>query len=116
MQSFNLFIVFAVLLINTQFYGANAFGCPNPGAPGNRKFAYCTRTITAAEHKADPSLKDFTMFKEFLKLGDDYTCSKKVLKGKPAEFSYCCDVEGQVGQVLGSPESMWTNKCSQVTK
>jgi hypothetical protein len=70
MQSFSLFIVFAVLLINTQFHGANAFVCPNPGAPGNRKFAYCTRAITADEFKNDPTLKGSTMFSKFYEVSN----------------------------------------------
>jgi hypothetical protein len=60
MQSFNLFVVFAVLLINTQV-NCGSFVCPVPGQPADQKDAYCIRRITRKELR-DPANKNATMF------------------------------------------------------
>ncbi|KAA1072411.1 hypothetical protein PGT21_034054 [Puccinia graminis f. sp. tritici] len=63
MQSFNLFIVFAVLLINTQV-NCGSFVCPIPGQPKDQKDAYCIRRLTRKELH-DPANKNATMLSKF---------------------------------------------------
>ncbi|KAA1087249.1 hypothetical protein PGT21_027003 [Puccinia graminis f. sp. tritici] len=113
MQSFNLLVVFAaVLLINTQV-NCGSFVCPIPGQPEDQKDAYCIRRITRKELR-DPANKNATMFKLHIteKGEDGFTCDDVILNGKPARDSFCCNAPGDIGVVLPSPQSMWDNKCS----
>ncbi|KAH9468632.1 hypothetical protein MJO28_004964 [Puccinia striiformis f. sp. tritici] len=116
MQSFNLFIVFAVLLINTQFIAAKSFLCPGGNGKPTQTHGYCTRPITEKERKAEKIGKDFTMWKEEIKIVDGkFSCDNLKLKGSDATESFCCDVAGEIGKVEKSKQAMWTNNCSKAS-
>ncbi|KAH9461817.1 hypothetical protein MJO28_003425 [Puccinia striiformis f. sp. tritici] len=117
MQSFNLFIVFAVLLINTQFIAAkSSFLCPGVNGKPNQTHGYCTRSIKDDERKANKIGKEFTMWKEEIKQVDGkFTCDKLDLNGSDATESFCCDVAGRIGIVEKSKQAMWTNNCSKAS-
>ncbi|KAI9606565.1 hypothetical protein KEM48_006067 [Puccinia striiformis f. sp. tritici PST-130] len=76
MQSFNLFVVVAVLLINTQFISAKSFVCPSGNGKPNQ-----------------------THEEEIEKVNGRFTCDKVDLKGSDAMDSFCCDVAGEIGKV-----------------
>ncbi|OAV85011.1 hypothetical protein PTTG_12725 [Puccinia triticina 1-1 BBBD Race 1] len=122
MQSFSLFVLFAVLLINTQVtYAATktpqlqpkSVSCPAANGPTDRKDAYCVRAFTAQE-AADPANKGKTMFKRFVEQVDGkFTCQDVDLKKAPADAGYCCNAPGKVNEVSPSPQKMW-DSCTQV--
>ncbi|KAH9468633.1 hypothetical protein MJO28_004961 [Puccinia striiformis f. sp. tritici] len=124
MQSFNLFIVLAVLLINTQFISlvntqsnsSKFFKCPGLKGKPTQTHAYCTRSITDQERKAENIGQDFTMWKEEIKKGvGGFTCDTVTLKGLAATDRFCCDVAGVIGKVEKSKQAMWTNNCSKAS-
>ncbi|KAI9623038.1 hypothetical protein KEM48_009655 [Puccinia striiformis f. sp. tritici PST-130] len=114
MQSFNLFIVFAVLLINTQFIAAkSSFLCPGVNGKPNQTHGYCTRSIKDDERKANKIGKEFTMWKEEIKQVDGkFTCDKLDLNGSDATESFCCDVAGK----LALPDTTSNNRLKKVNK
>ncbi|KAH9458108.1 hypothetical protein Pst134EB_010412 [Puccinia striiformis f. sp. tritici] len=116
MQSFNFFIVFAVLLINTQFISVKSFKCPGLHGTPSQTHGYCTRSITDEERKAKKIGKEFTMWKEEIKTVDGkFSCDKVDLNGSVATDSFCCDVAGRIGEVEKSKQAMWTNNCSKAS-
>ncbi|KAI9609265.1 hypothetical protein H4Q26_007213 [Puccinia striiformis f. sp. tritici PST-130] len=115
MQSFNFFIVFAVLLINTQFISVKSFKCP--GLHGSQaKHMVIAPDQSPMKNERQKRLARSSPCGEEIKTVDGkFSCDKVDLNGSVATDSFCCDVAGRIGEVEKSKQAMWTNNCSKAS-